>query len=281
VAGLQEVASTANHGNVVERLATGLAQRTAHRWHWCWFQSNPHFPGEPDLQPGGGGGPLTELMASQVRAGEARWAEGLAVVSRIPISETSVFRMPPRSYEGVACVPPDPLDCNAAAVFDSRAVLRARLTTPNGPLDLYNTHLAHGLTPLSDTTKRVHVNVVLAYIGQTAAADPTPDVLVGDFNSVEGSAVYADVTGAGFVDTFRSTAPGANGFTSSQDVLTDTSAPTASRRIDFVFAKPGGCGLAVKSSEVIGDAAAPFGDGRWVWPSDHYGVVSELRCARS
>jgi endonuclease/exonuclease/phosphatase family metal-dependent hydrolase len=281
-AGLQEVANTANHGLVVQRLAAALVERTGVRWHWCWFQSNPHFPGEPDLQPGGGGGPLTEVMATQVRPGEARWSEGLAVLSRVPISESSAFRMPPRTYEGVACVPPDPIDCNAAAAFDSRQVLRARLATPSGPLDLYTTHLAHGLTPLSDlVTQRAHVNVALAYIAQTAAADSTPDVLTGDFNTDEGSDVYDDVTAAGFVDTFRSANPSALGNTSHQDALTDSPAPQVDHRIDYVFAKPGRCGLAVKSSEVIGATAAPFGDGLWVWPSDHYGVVSELRCARS
>jgi endonuclease/exonuclease/phosphatase family metal-dependent hydrolase len=276
VAGLQEVAKTTNHGSVAQRIAQGLAATTGVRWHWCWFQSNPHFPGEPDLQPGGGGGPLTELMATQARAGEARFAEGVAVISRLPITSSSVRRMPPRTYEAPFCVPPDPLACNAAAAFDARTVLHARVAGPQGPLDLYTTHVAHGLTPLSDTTKLLYANLALRYVDETAGADSTPDLLVGDFNSLEGSAVHNAVTAAGYLDTFRAANPDDPGLTGGQDPVAAES--TVDGRIDYVFARPGGCGLAVKSSEVIGDAPAQV-DGGWVWPSDHYGVVSELRCA--
>jgi len=68
------------------------------------------------------------------------------------------------------------------------------------------------------------------------------------------------------------------GCTSSQRELTDTPEPTTSSRIDFVFARPGSCGASPLASSVIGDAAVQLHDGRWRWPSDHFGVVSALRC---
>jgi endonuclease/exonuclease/phosphatase family metal-dependent hydrolase len=277
VAGLQEVAKTTNHGHVAQRIAQGLAALRGGTWSWCWFQSNPHFPGEPDLQPGGGGGPLTEVMASAARAGDTRFAEGVAVVSRFAIEDATVRRLPPRSYESPLCVPPDPIDCNAAAFFDSRAVLRARIAGPTGPLDLFTTHLAHGLTPLSDTTKLLYANLALAYADELAVDDATPDLLVGDFNSTEDSAVHQAVIDAGFVDTFRLANPTDLGHTSDQDPLAP--AATVTSRIDYVFARPGGCGLRAGASEILGNRPAVHQGGS-LWPSDHFGLVSELSCSQ-
>jgi endonuclease/exonuclease/phosphatase family metal-dependent hydrolase len=276
VVGLQEALNSTNHGKVAQRLAQGLAASTSQTWYWCWFQSNPHFPGEPDTQPGGGGGPLSEFMAGAVKAGETRWSEGIGILSRYPIAEKSVIRLTPRSYEAGFCVPPDPIGCNAAAFFDSRSVLRARIAAPGAPVDLYTTHLAHGLTPASDVTKLAQVLEVLAYINQTAGADTTPDFLVGDFNSLEGSPVHQAVTDAGFVDTFRAARPDDPGNTSDQHILEPNS--TVDHRIDYVFGRPGSCGLRALAGEVFADEPVPYQGGS-LWPSDHYAVVTTNACA--
>jgi hypothetical protein len=51
-----------------------------------------------------------------------------------------------------------------------------------------------------------------------------------------------------------------------------------SERIDYVWARPGSCGLAVPNSDVIANTPTHQSDGRWIWPSDHYGFVSTVRC---
>ena len=164
VVGLQEVARSANHGTVAERVAAGLAGRTGNDWSWCFFASNPHVPGEPD--------------------------------------------------------------------------------------------------------------------------DATPDVYVGDFNTLEGGAVWQTAVDAGFVDGFRAASPGVPGFTSGQDIADPD--PTVSHRIDYVFARPGTASLALADVDVIGDAPVPFAGSNGeavVWPSDHYGVavtvLDEAACAGS
>ena len=278
VVGMQEVAKTTSHGLVVERLAGGLAKRVGGHWYWCWFASNPHFPLEPDVQPGGGGGPFTEIMATQVRSGEDEFREGIAILSRFPITESAVLRVRPRSYEAVACLPPDPIDCNAAGFFDSRSVMWARVDAPSGDYDVFTTHIAHGITPLSDTTKLLQTQEVLDWIDGMASEDVAPDVFVGDFNSEEGSAVYEAVTGDGWTDTYRKANRNAKGFTSDQDPVAPK--PTVTSRIDYVFARPGSCGLAVRSSAVIANKAYRV-NGKPLWPSDHYGLVSEIACGRS
>ena len=85
------------------------------------------------------------------------------------------------------------------------------------------------------------------------------------------------VIDAGFVDGFRVSEPDAPGLTSGQDIADPES--TASRRIDFVFARPGTTPIDPTDGAVIGDSPAPFAGSEGetvVWPSDHHGVAVTL-----
>lgn len=267
--------------HVAEQVAQGLADAFAEDWEWCWFQSNPHLPGEPDLAEGGGGGPATEGMVA-FNPGNEGFREGVAIISRHDITHARTRRMPPRSYEAPLCDPAaaatNPLGCPAESVFDTRQLMLARIEDPDSAMsyDLFNTHLAHGLTEASQVTKQLQVELMLGIIDEWE--DPTtPTFFVGDFNSVETSVNdeltdrWGTIVAAGFVDTYRAFTE-APGSTNSQEIVTATSEPTVTRRIDFVFARSPSA-LAVTGSEVFGIGAVPFGDG-WLWPSDHLGVVS-------
>jgi endonuclease/exonuclease/phosphatase family metal-dependent hydrolase len=280
--GLQEVTRSANHGMVAERLARGLAGRTGDSWSWCFFQSNPHLPGEPDTGPGGVGGPVSQQIADFARGGDAPWAEGLAVLSRFPIVDQRAHRLPGREAEVPICVaeaPEDPL-AGPTCAFDTRQVLWARADTPCGGLDLFSTHLAHTVSSASAQTRMTQVADALSTIAATASDDALPDVFVGDFNTLEGEPVWQAVVDAGFVDTYRVAAPDDPGLTSDQDILAP--AATVTSRIDYIFAKPGTAALELAAPEVIGDAAGSL-DGQPVWPSDHFGVamtVGSSACAQ-
>jgi endonuclease/exonuclease/phosphatase family metal-dependent hydrolase len=289
---------------VVTALAGEMADRTGTDWEWCWSQSNPHVPGEPDLNEGGGG-PLSEVVSSQGgQPGEFR--EGLAVLSRFDITASRFRRLTPRSYEAPACLLNDTSDpeallfgCALPAFFDSRQVLWARIDVPGADdddLDLFTTHVAHGLTELSDTTKALQVQLALQTIEAWATPDAsTPDFLVGDFNTtpdpgVDGSP-YQAVIDEGFTDTYRNapaavecSAPGVGGCTGGPvggtEVYSATDRRAMSERIDYIFARqPQGCALRVQWSQVIGDQATQLSDGRWLWPSDHNGVASQSKVA--
>lgn len=277
------------HGRVAQRLAAAIADRTGQPWGWCWSLSNPHVPLSPDIGPGGGN-PLDTAAAANGNAPDpGDFSEGLAILSRFPIDAASFRRLTPRSYEAVGCLDLDPF-CPLGALFDSRQVLWARVASPGGGVDLFNTHLAHTLTPLSDTTRQLQVEQVLAITAEWATADSVPDFLVGDFNSTPDSSVVAAVTAAGFVDTYRAaggpdcTQPGAPacsaGPPSGAEVFTAAPERAMSERIDYVFARPPStCALTVPASDLLG--AEPFrrSDGRWLWPSDHLGFVSSTSCA--
>ena len=311
VVGMQEVTRNAvfdpggeypqEHGTVAERFATELSGRTGSAWHWCFFRSNPHVPGTPDIQEGGGN-PLDDLAAAFGNfPGPGDFSEGIAIVSRFPIEESRSHRLLPRSYESPACTPADPTDipgtlgglqdqllgCNLAGVFDSRQVLWARIGAPvsqGGDIDVFNTHIAHGITALSNTTKLLQVHQILQWI--ELWSDPaTPDFLTGDFNSSPDTDRIKAVTDAGFVDSYAaagepecnaSTGVGCTGNPpAGEEVWTATNQRTMGSRIDYVFSRNG---CTPTASEIIGDVATQVSPTEWLWPSDHLGVSSTFTC---
>lgn len=286
VAGLQEVVRSANHGLVAERIAAGLASRTGDDWAWCFFQSNPHVPGEPDTGPGGIGGPISQAIAGVARSGDSPWSEGVAIVSRFPITDQASHRLAPRTAEAPVCQvenPDNPLATPTCAV-DTRQILWTRIATSCGGFDMFSSHLANDESSASEQSRQVQMADALLQIDQRSTDDATPDVYVGDFNTLEDGPVWQAAIDAGFVDGFRAAAPDDAGLTSGQDIADPAS--TVGRRIDYVFARPGSQPLAVADGVVIGDAPVAFagrGGQTVVWPSDHYGVavtlLEEAACA--
>ena len=291
IVGLQEVHADDERGNIAELLAGELSARTGEAWHWCWSYSNPHFPLTPEVLPMN---PLDDAMVTgSGLAGQGEFREGVGVVSRYPVAEKRFRRLAPRSYEAPACVAntSDPL-CAPAAVFDSRQVLWALIEAPGRDVDLFTSHIAHGLTPLSDVTKRVHVEQSLAVIDEWSSDDDLR-FFVGDFNSEPGSDRYQAVVDAGFLDTYEASGAlecdpetGLGGCTGGPDEGKEAFGDNRHRRmhgrIDYVWVKPPGrCTATASGSEVIGEKATrlPPPDRRWLWPSDHLGVVSHTTLA--
>ena len=271
IVGGQELTRNEEHGIVAQRLAGLVAAATGEAWSWCWSRSNPHLPGTPDVQPGGGN-PVDDQMAAFGNLPDpGDFSEGLAILSRYEIDESRFRRLPPRSYEAVACVDPDPF-CRLAAAFDSRQVLWARVATPAGDVDMFTTHLAHGLTPLSDTTKLVQAQAAVDITEEWATDGPLPDFLVGDFNSAPGGAVHQEVVGADFVDTYSGSET-SGGPPDGQEVYSPSPTREMRERIDYVFARGD---VTVVESRRIADVPLLLDDGRYLWPSDHYGFVTHV-----
>lgn len=276
IVGMQEVVASANHGLVAERVALGLEQATGDDWAWCFFRSNPHLPGEADAGPGGIGGPVSQAIADVARSGDSPWSEGVAILSRFPIADAAAHRLAPRLAEAPVCQvenPENPLAIPTCAV-DTRQVMWAAVTSPCGTVDMFSTHLANDESSASETSRQLQAVDALAAIESRTTDGPAPDVFVGDFNTLEGGPVWQAVIDAGFVDGFRQAEPDDPGLTSGQDI--DVAESTVSRRIDYVFVRPGTEPPQLTDGAVIGDAPVPFSgsDGQTVvWPSDHYGVA--------
>lgn len=186
---------------------------------------------------------------------------GNAVLSRWPIVGSEHRRLPADDQ-------PD----------EHRLVLRADVDGPRGPLQVFSTHLNWRFDHSAIRSAQVDA---LAEFVQSSRPRTFPPIVAGDFNAPPDSDEIRTLTGAApvvhdlvLVDAWRhvhATDPGftwdnANPFVAAQ--LEQT------RRIDYVFTgwfKARGAGNPV-SAELVG--TTPTGG---IHPSDHYGVVVDLR----
>ena len=228
VIALQEAAVSRRLGNVPERLARRLGL------HHAYAPATPYVFGD--------------WFLSRLVIGALGFREGPAILSRFPILEREVSRLP---------------RCEHA--LDPRVLLRARLATPWGALDVFSTHISR------DDCQARRVAELVA-----ARRNGLPSILMGDFNALEDSpAIQAMTEDAGFIDAYRRANPGARGATVWQRI--DGASSTVRRRVDYVFLVPGleRRGEVVDSRVVI-DSPRRSGDGSTLWPSDHYGVLARL-----
>ena len=176
--------------------------------------------------------------------------EGPAVLSRFPIVTSRVH----------------PID--GCGGLYRRVLVCAELATPRGPLEACSTHLDG-----SDC----HAERVASILG--ARPRTAPLLLMGDLNATEQSKGIRNLIAAlGLVDTFREANPAAPGFTVWQPVWLER--PFASRRVDFILLAPGANTRArVVASRVVLNHPSRT-QGRVLWPSDHYGVLSEVEIPR-
>lgn len=188
---------------------------------------------------------------------------GNAVLSRWPISGSTTVALPG-----------DPDDDD-----EERVVLAADVTAPRGPLQVFSTHLNwrydHG------ATRQEQVRTLCAMV---SAKRPRgyPAVVCGDFNAEPDAEEIRMMTGKAalptpgtvFMDTWSSVHGNGGGTTWSNANPFAAQAYEHDRRIDYVFSgwrRPDGAGQPL-SCRVVGDRPL---DG--VWPSDHFGVLAELR----
>lgn len=228
VIGLQEASVSRRRGDVAARLAAALG------YHWVHAPATTRVFGSTTL-----GRLITRLID---------FREGPAIVSRYPIVDRAVYDLP---------------RCGRA--LDARVLLRARIETPRGPLDMFSTHTTGDPCQVARVAELVRER-----------RGPWPAVVMGDFNTVEGSPALAELAEAGFVDAFRRSNPEAPGRTVWQRIHGPE--PTVSRRVDYIFLVPGtDFGGEVLASRVVLNTPGRAADGGPLWPSDHYGVFAEVK----
>lgn len=210
---------------------------------------------------------LAETLGFESAFGEGFAGDGLTfgntVLSRWPIIETETRRLP--SIDG----------------FDElRVVLRARINGPRGPVDVFTTHLNWRFD--QSHIRQLQVRALFEFVAETTADRTFPPVVCGDFNADPRSDEIKTMTGRAAVPVeglvfqdvwdIAGDGPGCTWDNANPHAAADLE---LSRRIDFVFVGwpwgDGGRGYATRA-ELVGTEAV---DG--MVPSDHYGVVTELR----
>jgi endonuclease/exonuclease/phosphatase family metal-dependent hydrolase len=192
---------------------------------------------------------------------------GNAVVSRWPISRHEVAVLPrdgagARDDEG-----------------EERLCVFANVEGPRGPIQIYCAHLSWR----SDHSgvRQAQVRAICEFV-RAQRPRPFPAVLVGDLNSVPASEeirmltgrVAAPVPGVLFRDAWEEAGDGGAGYTISHANPYCYATLGPQMRIDYVMAgqpKLGGAGH-VRTIRIIGDQPVAG-----THPSDHYGLVAELR----
>jgi len=190
---------------------------------------------------------------------------GNAVLSRWPIASHEVLPLPA------------PADAD-----ELRTCVRADIDGPRGALQVFTTHLNWRFD--QSHIRQDQVRAICGFIARSRAdgSYPFPPVLCGDLNAVPDSDEIRMLTGRAavpeaklvFHDAWEVAGADSDGITWSNENPYAHLDLEPDRRIDYVLAgwpKAGGAGH-VTSCTVVGQAPV---DG--VVPSDHYGVLAELR----
>ena len=137
-------------------------------------------------------------------------------------------------------------------------------------------NLAGAPSGLLDQIRAAQVGEMVATLGASERV-----ILMGDLNDTPGSPMYGVLANSGFTDTWRAMRPGVDGLTCCHPA--DLSEQTASfdQRIDYVWTR----GLGRDNSTLQGSierfgavpASRVAGPAYRIWPSDHAGLVAEIR----
>lgn len=187
-----------------------------------------------------------------LRANGNRWTilfeEGEAILSRYPLQDVTFQELRPR-----------------AALFEHRVVLQATAVTPQGEVSLFCTHLTHGDPEIN----REQFAALRAYVGQESVG---PSIVAGDLNATEDALQDA---AAGWTDTYRAAQPGNRGNTCCIKDLSRRSDHTLAKRIDYLYLASDTEEVRIVDSRRILDHPVRL-DERWLWASDHVGVLTTL-----
>ncbi|GAA1543010.1 hypothetical protein GCM10009678_26960 [Actinomadura kijaniata] len=236
IVGLQEV-----WGGDGENLAGSLADELG--MHWAW---------SPFGRPGRWG----------ERTGETGFDVGVAVLSRWPIAETDVLRLPaPGGHD------------------DGRTALYALVDAPACPVPFFTTHL--NSAPHESAVRCAQVRALAEFVAARQGGSAFPPVVTGDLNAwpdsdevrlLGGYKTAPPVPGLFLLDAWEMADPGAPAVTWNRaNPYVAVGSPSV--RIDYVLVgEPGPGGLGhVRSARRVGDGPV---DG--VWPSDHAAVLADV-----
>ncbi|MER5752382.1 endonuclease/exonuclease/phosphatase family protein [Streptomyces sp. NPDC002088] len=234
VVGLQEVWECGG-----ENLAEWLAAELGMHWTWAASDASDRW---------------------QRRIGDATVDVGNAVLSRWPVVEQDVLRLPV----------PEELD-------DGRLALYTRLAAPTHPIPFFTTHLTSAIH--ASAVRREQVTALAEFVAAHRGGTDFPPVVTGDFNAwpdsdevrlFGGYKTAPVVPGQVLLDAWEYADPAAPSAT------WDPANPYVGRspavRIDYIHVGTGPGGLGdVRAIRRAGDGPV---DG--VWPSDHAAVVADL-----
>jgi endonuclease/exonuclease/phosphatase family metal-dependent hydrolase len=194
-------------------------------------------------------------------------AFGNAILSKHPILEHAAFELPGRE------------------TGETRALLYALVDHPAGPLPVFTTHLNWKLHHGAVRVRQVQF--ICERIKEFSPIDEArlPPVVMGDFNASPESDEIRYMTGLAtidgksvhFADAWVYGGDATSGFTFDPKNRFAAVAHEPPRRIDYIFVRgPDGKLRGEPLETRVAFAKWAPGAGGPVWPSDHFGVVTDL-----
>jgi endonuclease/exonuclease/phosphatase family metal-dependent hydrolase len=237
---VQEALVASRHGSV----AAWLAERLGYAFRFA--KANPFIvpPSLADRLP-----VALRTGIDRVIAAALDFEEGAATLTALPVVSHAVHALPRPSFP-----------------LENRVALRVRVAARAGPLDVWNVHLTR-----AGGGHRRQSAALVELVGRESAG--VPAIVLGDFNVSEETEGIRTLRAAGFIDVFRLLHPETAGLTAWQRV--DAAEATVSRRVDYCWLAPG-TALSALDSTVVLDRPGPGPAGRLLWPSDHYGLLTEV-----
>ncbi|MBZ6258203.1 endonuclease/exonuclease/phosphatase family protein [Streptomyces olivaceus] len=194
----------------------------------------------------------------QRRVGDDTVGIGTAVLSRRPVVERAVLRLPA----------PAELD-------DGRLALYARIDAPGHPVPFFTAHFTSGRA--ASAVRREQAAALAGFVAAHRHGTAHPPVVTGDLNARSDSPeVRLLRAGGGLRDAWEHAEPGAPSRTwdTANPYVADVDADGGpGTRIDHVHVGPPGPGGLGRVRAVRRAGAGPVGG---VWPSDHAAVVADL-----
>jgi endonuclease/exonuclease/phosphatase family metal-dependent hydrolase len=188
---------------------------------------------------------------------------GNAVLSRWPITGSETCRLP---------APP--------GVDELRVVLRADVDGPRGPIQAFVTHLNWRMD--QSHVRVLQVGALCEFVAASRPDRSYPPIVCGDFNAEPESEEIRTMTGLApvpvpklmFLDAWRmaGAGPGLTFVPTANEFAALDLEPD--RRLDYVFV---GFARSDGAGHVVDARLAGTGRVGGILPSDHYGVVAELR----
>jgi endonuclease/exonuclease/phosphatase family metal-dependent hydrolase len=188
---------------------------------------------------------------------------GNALLSRWPILQTESYPL--------TSVPSNDGSRNCRLIW-------ARVEGPRGPVDIYSTHLSY--LPFESSYRQLQVRDICDLVASHISE--VPPILMGDFNAVPESdeiriltgLTAPQVPGQVFYDAWQVDRAHDPGYTWTRANPYTAAALEPDRRLDYVFVgRPTASGVGhVKRCRLIGTEEV-----EGMFPSDHYGVVAEIR----
>ncbi|MFO0555197.1 MAG: endonuclease/exonuclease/phosphatase family protein [Polyangiaceae bacterium] len=188
---------------------------------------------------------------------------GNAILSRYPLTDQQVFQLP---------------------TSDARSTVFARVMTPSGPLPFFCTHLSWRFE--EGLLREDQVVAIAEKVKATVRDGDLPAVLVGDLNAAPDAAEIRYLRGLQsigrttihFTDCFERVGQGP-GYTFDPPANPHADLTyEAPRRIDYVLVRgpdDSGRGMPLSARVVMTEVVEDQGER--VAPSDHFGVLAEIR----